>query len=199
MGKCCAPCLNPSETTAYNSVLQQAQSALTQDPSVVETALVKRISHFVADERYEEAATIRDRLNSFSTGVFRASSIRTMSQIPEIIAASPTTDGGWDIHIIRHGWLAGSTHAPAGRPPLPFVDAIAQTAATQLDREHLVRETELILRWLTSGRTRIVKITEGHAWSMPIGTRPYSAEMAKRWLTDIKTVNEDIAEPLSID
>jgi DNA polymerase-3 subunit epsilon len=191
--------LNPSDTTKYDSVLQQAERALTQDPSVIETALVKRISHFVSNERYEEAATIRDRLNSFSTGVFRASSIRTMGQIPEIIAASPTADGGWDIHVIRHGWLAGSTHAPSGQPPLPFVDSIAQTAATQLDREHLVRETELILRWLTSGQTRIVHITAGHAWSMPIGTRPYSAEMAKRWLTDIKTVSADVAPPLSID
>lgn len=199
MGKCCAPCLNPSDTTKYDSVLQQAERALTQDPSVIETALVKRISHFVSDERYEEAATIRDRLNSFSTGVFRASSIRTMSQIPEIIAASPTADGGWDIHVIRHGWLAGSIHAPSGQPPLPFVNSIMRTAATQLDREHLVRETELILRWLTSGQTRIVQITAGHAWSMPIGTRPYSAEMAKRWLTDIKTVSADVAPPLSID
>lgn len=199
MGKCCAPCLEPTQTDTYNDVLYRAKHALTTDPSAVEAALAQRISHFADSQRFEEAAGIRDRLDAFSTGVFRAASIRSLSVIPQLIAASPTPNGGWDIHVIRHGWLAGSIHAPAGQTPHPFVAAIAQSSATQVDREHLVRETELLLRWLTSGHTRIVQMSDGHSWAMPIGTRPYSAEMAKRWLTDIKTVSADVAEPLSID
>lgn len=199
MGKCCAPCVDPSDVDTYASVVIRAQSALTSDPSPIEAALANRISVLSRQERFEEAATMRDRLDAFSTGVFRASSIRSLSAIPELIAASATPDGGWDIHVIKHGWLAGSIHAPAGQSPHPFVDAIAQTSAAQVDRHHLVRETELILRWLANGRTRIVHISENHSWTMPIGTSPYSAEMAKRWLTDISTVNDAVAEPLSID
>jgi DNA polymerase-3 subunit epsilon len=199
MKKCVAPCLDPTQTSSYEFVVQSARQALTHNQSSIETALLNRISALADSQRFEEAAAIRDRLDNFSNGVFRAASIRALSSIPEIIAASPTQDGGWDIHVIRHGWLAGSVHAPQGNPPLPFVESIAKTAATQIDREHLVRETELILRWLTSGKTRMVQISDGYSWAMPIGTRPYSADKAKRWLTDIKTVNSDAAEPLSID
>lgn len=199
MGKCCAPCLDPTQTQTYDDVVSRAQIALTQDPSAVEAALAKRISNFSDGQRFEEAASVRDRLDAFSTGVFRAASIRTLSGIPEIIAASPTPNGGWDIHVIRHGWLAGSTHAPPGASPHPYVESIAQSAATQIGHEHLVRETELILRWLANGQTRLVRIPSGFSWALPINTRPYSAEMAKRWLTESKTVNAEVAEPLSID
>ena len=199
MGKCCAPCIEPTQTDTYNDVVARAQHALTFDPSAIESALAKRISHYADDQRFEEAAGIRDRLDALSSGVFRAASIRSLSEIPQLIAASPTVQGGWDIHVIRHGWLAGSIHAPAGQSPHPYVDAIAATSATQTNREHLVRETELLLRWLASGHTRLVQISDGYSWSMPIGTRPYSEAMAKRWLTDIRTVSADKAEPLSID
>lgn len=199
MGKCGGPCINPQATKPYDDVIRIATTALTEDPSVIEDALVRRISYFSDDERYEEAALVRDRLDAFSSGVFRAASIRSLAHIPEIVAASPTSLGGWDIHVIRHGWLAGSIHAPAGKSPLPFVDAIMQSSATHISDEQLVRETELLLRWLASGKTRLVHITEGYSWAMPIGARPYSADMAKRWLTDIKTVSDVDAEPLSID
>lgn len=199
MGKCGGPCINPSVTDSYDEVVHLANTALTHDPSAIEDALLRRIAHFSTNERFEEAATIRNRLDAFSSGVYRAASIRSLAQIPEIVAASPTPNGGWDIHVIRHGWLAGSVHSPAGLSPHPYVDAIMRSSAAHISNEQLVRETELLLRWLASGMTRLVHITEGFSWAMPTGTRPYSADMAKRWLTDIKTVSEVNAEPLSID
>lgn len=199
MKKCIAPCLDGSDIEPYNTIADQARHIFLNDPSPVVTTLSERLAHLVSDERFEEASVIRDRVNALSSGVHRAALIRTLRQIPELVAAQPTDSGGWDIHVIRHGWLAGSAHAPYGTAPREVLEACIRTAATYLDAPPLIAESEMLINWLSSGQTRIVRISDGHVWSVPISARPYSAEIAKRWLTDINTVSTDKAEPVSID
>ena len=47
--------------------------------------------------------------------------------LPELVAARPSADGGWEIHVVRHGRLAGATVVPRGVDPRPSVDALAST------------------------------------------------------------------------
>ena len=199
MNKCIAPCINGSETEAYREIADQTRQILMTDPSPVVKSLSEKLARLVAEERFEEASVIRDRVNALSSGVHRAVLIRTLREIPELVAARPTPSGGWDIHVIRYGWLAGATHAPFGSSPREALEACVQTAATHLNVTPLVAESEMLINWLSSHRSRIVKISDGYSWSMPISARPYSAEIAKRWLTDINTVSTDRAEPVSID
>ena len=199
MNKCDAPCLDGNDTTDYNYLIINAQHALLNDPSPIVSTLTAKLSTLAIEERFEEAAVVRDRVEAFSSGVTRSVHIRGLRNIPELVAASPTSNGGWDIHVIRHGWLAASAHAPHGASPHPIVDAAIQTAATYLNGTTLVSETEMLISWLSQGTTRLVKISEGHTWHTPLKTRPYSADIAKRWLTDMRTVNVESADPVSID
>ena len=199
MGKCIGPCLDGSSTNEYNVVVNDARTAMQSDPSHVVNSLSVKLSALARAERYEEASVVRDRVESLSSGVHRAALIRTLQEIPELVAARPTTSGGWDIHVIRHGWLAGSVHAPFGKDPRELLEACVQSAATYLDVVPLISETEMLITWLASGNTRLVRISAGHTWRIPVSARPYSADIAKRWLTDINTVSADLAEPVSID
>lgn len=199
MGKCLGPCLDGSITDPYDDVVTNARSVMRIDPSPVVNALSEKLANLARAERFEEASVTRDRVDSLSSGVHRAALIRTLQEIPELVAAAPTHTGGWEIHVIRNGWLAGAAHAPHGKDPRPVVEACVQAAATYLDEVPLVSETEMLISWLASGTTRMVRISNGYTWSLPSAARPYSAEIAKRWLTDISTVSADIAEPVSID
>jgi DNA polymerase-3 subunit epsilon len=199
MNKCDAPCLDGSDTTDYNFLILNTQHALQSDPSPIVESLTAKLSTLSLEERFEEAAVVRDRVEAFSSGVARSAHIRALRAIPEIVAASPTAEGGWDIHVIRHGWLAASAHSPHGTSPHPIVDSAIALAATFLGGTTLVSETEMLISWLSQGNTRLVKISEGHSWHTPLKTRPYSADIAKRWLTDMRTVSVESAEPVSID
>jgi DNA polymerase-3 subunit epsilon len=199
MGKCIGPCLDGSQTDAYDVVINNARTAMRSDPSSVVNSLSQKLAVLVRSERFEEAAVVRDRLESLSSGVHRAALIRALQEIPELVAARPTETGGWDIHVIRHGWLAAAANAQHGKDPREILESCVKSAATYLGNTPLVSESEMLISWLANGNTRLVRISDGHAWSTPISARPYSAEIAKRWLTDISTVSADIAEPVSID
>ncbi len=199
MKRCDAPCLDGSDVSDYNYLIRNTTYALMRDPSAIVESLTAKLSTLAKSERFEDAAVIRDRVDALSSGISRSAHIRALRSIPEVVAASPTVTGGWDIHVIRHGWLAASAHAPHGTNPHPIVEAAVQTAATYLANSSLASETEMLISWLSNGSTRMVRISDDHSWHTPIKTRPYSADIAKRWLTDMSTVNADSAEPVSID
>lgn len=199
MQRCDAPCLNGNDSTNYNYLVANTQHALSNDPSILVESLTAKLASLSTKERFEEAAVVRDRVDALSLGISRSAHIRALRKIPELVAASPTANGGWDIHVIRHGWLAASAHAAHGVNPHPIVDSTVQLAATFMDGNSLVAETEMLISWLSNGSTRMVRITDGFTWHTPVKTRPYSADIAKRWLTDMSTVNVDNAEPVSID
>jgi DNA polymerase-3 subunit epsilon len=199
MQRCIGPCLDGSVTDTYNALVNDTRKVLLNNPSPVVDSLSSKLANLARSERFEEASVLRDRIGSLSSGIHRAAHIRTLQAIPEIVAARPTESGGWDVHVIRHGWLAGAAHARNGVDPREVLASCVQSAATHLGNTSLVSETELIISWLASGNTRVVQISAGHTWNVPIATRPYSADIAKRWLTDISTVSTDLADPVSID
>ena len=123
------------------------------------------------DQRYEEAAVDRDRLASYVRTSARMQRLRALTVIPQMVAASPAFDGGWDIHVIRYGRLAAAGVMPSGAHPDPFVDALVATAETVMPGPGPVpaasaEETECVLRWLETPGVRLVQV-EG-AWSLPV-------------------------------
>ena len=174
MNKCIAPCVDGSDTTSYTELISQFTAALTFDTSPVAEVAESKMSALASAERFEEAAAYRDRLRSYAQGAARLSTIRQLSVIPELVAAAPTADGGWDIHVIKHGWLASSAVALPDHDPRPIAQACRTTAATYLEQPTLVAETEMILDWLGSPATRLVHITPGFTWAQPLGVKPWS-------------------------
>lgn len=174
IGKCIAPCTNGSETADYSRLIRELSNSLTDDTAPVWQVISDKMSVLAQSERFEEAALYRDRLKHYVSGTSRLAAIRHLCAIPELVAAQPTAEGGWDIHVIKSGWLAGSASASADADPRPIAQACRDMAATHLGDPTLVAETEMILNWLGNSATRLVHITPNFTWAQPVGIKPWS-------------------------
>jgi DNA polymerase-3 subunit epsilon len=172
MGRCAAPCIGAVDTDGYAQIADQMRRALTQDGRLIEQPLRDRLTSLSNELRYEEAAAWRDRLETFARGAARAQEIAALVAIPELIAARALPDRSWEIHVIRHGRLAGAGHAPAGTDPRLTVAAVVATAEQVAPNlltvpAGLIEESTLILRWLESDGVRLVPGNNDVAWSLP--------------------------------
>lgn len=132
------------------------------DNSAVATA-VHQVADLAEHHRYESAARLRDRIATAVEVLWRGQRLRTLTALPELIAAAPDGAGGYQLAVIRHGQLAAAGNAGRGIPPMPVVDAIQAGAQTVVParaplRGALVEETALITRWLTTAGVRIVRV-----------------------------------------
>lgn len=172
MGRCPAPCTGAVDVEGYAPLVAAARHALLDDVREVEAALLERLRTLALDLRYEEAALWRDRLEAFARGAARAQEIAALAAIPELLAARVTADRGWEVHVVRHGRLAGAVTVPAGVDPRPAVDALLATSERVAPGDGpvppaLVEETTRVLRWLESGDVRLVPGPEPVAWALP--------------------------------
>jgi DNA polymerase-3 subunit epsilon len=172
MGRCGAPCTGAQSVQEYAVVVQEAVHALSGDSRGMVTALRSRMGTLADQERFEDATTVRDRLIALVRGIARAQRIAPLAASPQIIAAKPAAAGGWEIVCVRHGRLAASTVSPRGADPMPYVQAVQDTAEVVLPAPWpapaaTAEETEKILRWLEGSGVRIVDL-DGE-WSCPVG------------------------------
>jgi DNA polymerase-3 subunit epsilon len=172
LGRCTAPCTGAVDVAGYLPVADAARRALSWDVREVERALRERLAELSAALRYEEAAQWRDRLEAFARGAARAQEVGALAGLAELVAARPTADRGWEIHVVRHGRLAAAGTAAPGADPRPVVAALLATA------EHvapppgpvpagLVEESVRLLRWLESDGVRLVPGPVEAAWALP--------------------------------
>ena len=172
MGRCSAPCVGAVDVEGYAPVADAARRALLDDVREVEGVLIERLRSLAADLRYEEAATWRDRLETFARGAARAQEHASLAALPQLVAARPTPDRGWEVHVVRHGRLAGAVTVAAGVDPRPAVDALllssetVEAPASPLPAA-LPEETTRVLRWLESDGVRLVPGPVPVAWALP--------------------------------
>jgi DNA polymerase-3 subunit epsilon len=127
-----------------------------------------------AETRFEDAATWRDYLATFSRISMRTHAVRMLATNAEIIAARPTDERGWEIHCIRYGALAGAITVEPGVDPRPSVEILSDSAsvfaqpATPVPAG-LIEETTELLSWLESEGTRLVRASDALALPMNCG------------------------------
>ena len=172
-----APCLTGAETVGYEDIVLEASSILNGNSSEVSRKLMEKIVTLVKEEKFEDAALVRDRMHALEDGVHRSSRLREITAIPLVIAAQANALGGWEIHAISHGRFAGGIVAPPGQDPKPYLLKLKGSLASDLGLPTLVSEVELILKWLGDGVTRLVEITDGHTWAHPIAARVRANEL----------------------
>jgi DNA polymerase-3 subunit epsilon len=170
IGRCCAPCEGGASPHEYGVLVEQVRGALAGDIRPLAEPLRRRLGEVSAEQRFEHAAVIRDRITALVRACARMQRLSALTSIGELVAAHPDGDGGWEIAVVRHGRLAGAGVAVRGTPPWPVVDALRVTADAVEPgpgplRAALAEEVECVLRWLEAPGTRLVLTS--HPWVSP--------------------------------
>lgn len=168
MGRCSAPCDGSTDRQGYAAVAERARAAMTTDLRPVVGAVERRMTALAAQDRYEDAAAWRERLAALARAADRTHRVAMLARQAEVVAARPTDDHGWQVHVVRHGRLAAAATVPPGRDPRPAVEVLVATAehvppALPPAPSALVEETEVVLRWLESPGVRLVRADDGLA------------------------------------
>jgi DNA polymerase-3 subunit epsilon len=170
MGRCCAPCDGTMSRDGYADVVEQVRSALSTDVRPAVIALRKRLSRLIDQQRFEEAATIRRRLETLTRTGYRFHRVRSLAGCAEIVAARKQSDD-WEIHVIRYGRLAAAGVARPRDVPQAVARAIRATAETVAKPPDPlpaagIEETERIADWLERPGVRIIDIMGDWAWPL---------------------------------
>lgn len=163
IGRCGAPCEGGQTVQEYAAIVAVFREAVDADVRPLLVPLLRRIDVLAAAERYEAAAALRDRTASFVRVCARLQRLRMLTELPELVAARPDGQGGWDLSLVRRGRLVAADRAPRGVHPVPRVDAMRATAETLLPGvgplpAASAEESECILRWLERPGTRLVHV-----------------------------------------
>jgi DNA polymerase-3 subunit epsilon len=190
MGRCGAPCTGSQSVDDYAVVVAEAAAVLGGDSRDVVSALHERMSLLAGQERFEDAAAVRDRMLHLVRAAARAQRLAPLAASPEVVAARRSAEGGWEVVCVRFGRLAGTTTSPRGADPMPFISALTASAevvapGTWPAPAATPEETEKVLRWLEAPGVRIVSL-EGE-WTCPV----HGAGAARARLEPLSAVPRD--------
>ncbi len=177
IGRCGAPCIGQQSRSSYEAVVARVRRVIVGAVTPVADALLGRIHTLSAQQRFEDAARHRDRLESFLHAADRTQRRAPLESVNELVAARRREAGGWELVLVRRGQLAGTVLSPAGADPMPYVQAL-QASGDVPGRRVLVEETELIGGWLAQPGVRLVEL-DGE-WSSPVA----GAGQAHSWLKE---------------
>jgi len=191
MGRCLAPCDGTTAAGAYLVTVESVRASLDASPSAVTAALQRRMTLLAAAERYEEAASHRNRMTSFVRAAARTQRLRALTSCAEIVAARRCDDGRWAVHVIKHGRLAAAGVIPPGASAREWTEGLRLGADTVRcgpgpAPAATAEESEKLLRWLEQPGVRLVHV-EG-TWSCPVA----GAESQRALLATIDASRESL-------
>jgi DNA polymerase-3 subunit epsilon len=168
MARCVAPCDGTISRDGYREVVEAVRAALSVDARPAVLGVQERLRRLVNQQRFEEAAIIRRRLETLTRTAVRFHRIRSLAGCAEIVAARKV-DLDWEIHVIRYGRLAGAGLATSREVPQAVareVRATAETVPKPLDPLPAagIEETERIADWLEQPGIRLIDITGDWMW-----------------------------------
>jgi DNA polymerase III subunit epsilon len=154
----------------YREIVDAVRAALSVDVRPAVRGAQARLARLVSQQRFEEAAIIRRRLETLTRTAGRYHRIRSLAACAEIVAARKV-DLDWEIHVIRYGRLAGAGLATPHEVPQAVARAVRATAETvPKPPDPLpaagIEETERIAGWLEQPGTRLIDITGDWMWPL---------------------------------
>ena len=169
MKKCGAPCVGKESVDSYSSHVLTTQISMHHDATSILNSINQRMTELAHQERFEEAAELRNRLSSFIRGTARGQRIRSLTRVPHLIAALPISPQQWEFVVIRYGRLAGSAHGNSANYR-DVIESLILTADVVVDNGEILpashhEEVEVLLRYLSHDGIRLVDI-QGE-WCMP--------------------------------
>ena len=171
MDRCGAPCEGRMSPAEYGVHAEIVREAVRGDPRPVTEPLLRKVERLAAAGRFEQAATVRDRLATFARACARVQRISALTAIEHLVAARPDGGGGWELAVVRRGRLVAAGVAVRGAAVRPYIAALVATAESVLPGVGplpcaTAAEAERILRWLEEPGTRLVEL-EGGTWTCP--------------------------------
>jgi DNA polymerase III subunit epsilon len=187
--RCAAPCAGRQTVEEYLPGVSSFAGLVAGQVLEPLHVLERRLHEHSAAERFEQAGIDRDRLTVLVRSLDRGQRLAALAAVPELVAARPDGDHGWEFAVVRHGRLASAGVARRGVPPMPVVDALVASAETVLPGEGPLRgapaeEVALVLRWLDRPGTRMVRCSQ--PWTEPAR----SAASWRGWLTKADAAKE---------
>ncbi|WP_233498549.1 DEDD exonuclease domain-containing protein [Blastococcus sp. TF02A-26] len=178
MGRCGAPCTGAQTVEEYGEIAAVLRAAVAADPRALLAPLLDRVERLSAEERFEDAAVLRDRIAVLVRAVRRRQRLESLAAVPQLTIARPDGAGGWHLSIVRRGRLVAAGGAARGSSVRHTLAGLLATAETPLTPDGelaaTVDETELVLRWMEKPGTRLVEVDGTLACPVP-GTGSYSA------------------------
>jgi DNA polymerase-3 subunit epsilon len=119
------------------------------DPEPLLAPLRAKMARYAAEQRYEQAAVTRDRLEALSRALDDRRRITTVCAAGELVLARPHPRGR-EVTVLRHGQLASVTILPANDPIRPAANAPydGPEPISGPPPRHLADELRLVARWL---------------------------------------------------
>ena len=172
LGRCGSPCTGAQSDADYALVAAECAALFSGDARPGASRLRSRLEELAAQERFEDAARVRDRFLQLVRGAARSQRLAPLRSAPEVVAARRHEAGGWELVCVRYGRLAGTVVSPRGADPMVHVRNLQATAEVVLAplagaAAALTEETEIVLRWLEAPGVRIVEL-DG-SWTCPVG------------------------------
>jgi DNA polymerase-3 subunit epsilon len=150
LGRCLGPCTGEADVDQYRGHIATLTRCLDGgDPELLLTPLRQKMQSYAADQRYEQAALMRDRLEALSRALDDRRRIATICAAGELVLAKPHPRGR-EITVLRHGQLVSVTVVPTGGAIQLTTNVPAQDPEpiTGPPPRHRVDEIRLVARWL---------------------------------------------------
>jgi DNA polymerase III subunit epsilon len=150
LGRCPGPCTGEADADHYaEQVATLARCLDGGDPEPLLATLREKMGRYAAQERYEQAAVTRDRLEALSRALDDRRRIASICAAGDLVLAKPHP-GGREVTVLRHGQLVSATVMPTSdaiQLPINASEQDPQPIAGPPPR-HVADEIRLVARWL---------------------------------------------------
>lgn len=144
--------------------------AVAGSSTAVAHALTTTMARLSAQGRFEAAASTRDNLSAYMTGVERATMHPVLAASRIVWARA--TDSGCALHVASYGRLLASQLVPSDADPEPWIDTLRATGPMRAPERaaHAASwaESSLICTDLSHEDTRLIEWEGPVAWAQPL-------------------------------
>lgn len=153
LGVARCPCDGTMTEDEYRTVVDQLLAGIVDDPSVLLDPLAAKMTQLAEQERYEEAAWVRDRHRALARSIRRRRAWQAMNEAGVVWATDSEGNGA----VIEHGRLIGSWNAGQSPPLVPHNSdpSWPETPPSVGAAE----EAHLVWSWLTRPGTALLDAT----------------------------------------
>jgi DNA polymerase-3 subunit epsilon len=163
LGRCPGPCTGEADADQYAEHVAALTHCLDGgDPEPLLATLREKMDRYAAEQRYEQAAVTRDRLEALSRALDDRRRMATICAAGDLVLATPHPRGR-EVTVLRHGQLVSVTVMPASdtiRLPIDVPEQDPQPIDGPPPR-HIADELRLVARWLdqVAGEAEVVAVS----------------------------------------